>query len=151
MKRLSIIVLSLAGCAPASAATVTAALTMQMSVQSSCIVAALPLDFGTRGVVTRTIGVNTTISVQCTARTPYTLSLDNGLGPGATPSARYMSNGVSTITYQLFRALPDIFWTSFAATGTGAVRVFNVFGRIPAQTTPAPGVYRDTVTVTVTY
>jgi spore coat protein U-like protein len=38
-----------------------------------------------------------------------------------------------------------------AATGNGAAQSYTVFGRIPAQTTPAPGAYTDTVTVTVTY
>jgi spore coat protein U-like protein len=28
---------------------------------------------------------------------------------------------------------------------------FSVFGRIPTQTTPAPGSYADIITVTVTY
>jgi spore coat protein U-like protein len=36
-------------------------------------------------------------------------------------------------------------------TGTGASVNYTVYGRIPPQTTPAPGAYTDTVTVTVTY
>jgi len=38
-----------------------------------------------------------------------------------------------------------------AATGNGASQSYTVYGRVPAQTTPAPGTYTDTVTVTVTY
>jgi spore coat protein U-like protein len=38
-----------------------------------------------------------------------------------------------------------------AATGSGAAQSYTVYGRITAQTTPAPGTYTDTITVTVTY
>ena len=38
-----------------------------------------------------------------------------------------------------------------AGTGNGSGQSYTVYGRIPAQTTPAPGNYADTITVTVTY
>jgi spore coat protein U-like protein len=38
-----------------------------------------------------------------------------------------------------------------SATGNGASQSYTVFGRVPAQTTPAPATYTDTITVTVTY
>jgi spore coat protein U-like protein len=38
-----------------------------------------------------------------------------------------------------------------AATGNGSAQAYTVYGRIPPQTTPAPGTYTDTITVTVTY
>jgi outer membrane usher protein len=38
-----------------------------------------------------------------------------------------------------------------ASTGNGASQPFTVYGRVPPQTTPTPGAYSDTVTVTVTY
>jgi spore coat protein U-like protein len=38
-----------------------------------------------------------------------------------------------------------------AGTGNGASQSYTVYGRAPAQTTPAAGTYTDTVTVTVTY
>jgi spore coat protein U-like protein len=38
-----------------------------------------------------------------------------------------------------------------SGTGNGAGQTITIFGRVPAQTTPAPGTYTDTVTVTVTY
>jgi spore coat protein U-like protein len=38
-----------------------------------------------------------------------------------------------------------------SATGNGAAQTHTVYGRVPAQTTPAPATYSDTVTVTVTY
>jgi spore coat protein U-like protein len=37
------------------------------------------------------------------------------------------------------------------AIGNGASQSYTVYGRVPAQTTPAPAAYTDTITVTVTY
>ncbi|WP_280527698.1 spore coat protein U domain-containing protein [Ciceribacter thiooxidans] len=36
-------------------------------------------------------------------------------------------------------------------TGTGLTENVSVYGRVPAQSTPAPGTYTDTIVVTVTY
>jgi spore coat protein U-like protein len=38
-----------------------------------------------------------------------------------------------------------------AGTGNGSGQVYTVYGQISAQTTPAPGTYNDTITVTITY
>ena len=38
-----------------------------------------------------------------------------------------------------------------SASGSGAAQSYTVYGRVPVQTTPAPGAYTDTITVTVTY
>ncbi|RUY19730.1 spore coat U domain-containing protein, partial [Mesorhizobium sp. M7A.F.Ca.US.001.04.2.1] len=38
-----------------------------------------------------------------------------------------------------------------AGTGNGNVQNLTVYGRVPPQTTPAAGVYTDTVAITVTY
>ncbi|HHI81785.1 MAG TPA: spore coat U domain-containing protein, partial [Rhizobiales bacterium] len=38
-----------------------------------------------------------------------------------------------------------------AGIGNGASQTLTIYGRVPAQTTPAPGTYTDTVTITVTY
>ena len=38
-----------------------------------------------------------------------------------------------------------------AGTGSGLAQSLTVYGRVPAQTTPSPGAYTDTVVVTLTY
>jgi spore coat protein U domain-containing protein, fimbrial subunit CupE1/2/3/6 len=38
-----------------------------------------------------------------------------------------------------------------SATGNGASQNYTVYGRVWTQTTPEPGSYADTITVTVTY
>jgi spore coat protein U-like protein len=87
----------------------------------------------------------------------YTIGLDQGTTTGASISQRLLVNGAATINYNLFTsaAYSTIWGNSGGAlvnsTGNGADQTFTIYGRVPAQTTPAPGTYTDTVTVTVTY
>ena len=82
---------------------------------------------------------------------------DGGLGVGA----RKMKAGSATIGYQLYQdAGRSLVWgdtlTGAGAnvksdTGNGMAQAHTVFGRVPAQTTPAAGTYTDTVVVTIEY
>jgi spore coat protein U-like protein len=66
-------------------------------------------------------------------------------------------NGAATVNYNLYTASNyTTIWGNAGgalvnSTGNGADQLFTIYGRVPAQTTPAPGTYTDTVTVTVTY
>jgi spore coat protein U-like protein len=68
-----------------------------------------------------------------------------------------MTLGAASISYGLYKDVGygqpwgDARGDVVTGTGTGAVEALPVYGIVPAQTTPAPGVYRDTVVVTVTY
>jgi spore coat protein U-like protein len=69
-----------------------------------------------------------------------------------------MSQASQNITYGLYRdsarAQPwgDSAGTNTAAgTGSGLAQTVTVYGRVPAQTTPSPGTYSDTVVVTISY
>jgi spore coat protein U-like protein len=69
------------------------------------------------------------------------------------------SGGGASVGYQLYLdAAHGSAWgdgTSGTATatgtGTGAQQVFTVYGQVPAQTTPAPGSYSDTITATISF
>jgi spore coat protein U-like protein len=154
----------MAGCllpsaVPAFAATSTASFTVQVTIVASCTInSASTLNFGSRGVLTANVDQISAIQVQCTNTTPYTIGLDAGLGTGATVAVRKMTSGGATVNYSLYSdSLRTTVWgttigtDTVAATGNGAAQSYTVFGRVPAQTTPAPGTYTDTVTVTVTY
>ena len=144
---------------PSHAATTTSTFTVQITVTSSCVInSAAMLNFGSQGVITANVDQTTTLSVQCTNTTPYNIGLDVGTGSGATVAARKMTGGGATITYSLYsNAARTTVWgntvgtNTVAATGTGAAQSYTVYGRVPAQTTPAPASYTDTITVTVTY
>src|SRR5947209_8706739 len=141
------------------AATTTTTFTVQMTITTSCtIVSASTLDFGTQGVLTANVDQTSTVQVQCTNTTPYNIGLNAGTGTGATVSNRKMTSGANTVNYSLYsNAGRTTNWgntvctDTVSSTGNGAAQSFTVYGRVPAQTTPAPGAYTDTITVTVTY
>ena len=64
----------------------------------------------------------------------------------------------ATVSYNLYRdAARTQEWgtTVGTNTGTGAgngqIQTIPVYGRVAPQATPAPGVYTDTITITVTF
>jgi spore coat protein U-like protein len=157
----STIILCTLGAAPGfSQTTVNGNLTVQITITAACqINSAGPLNFGSNGVLSTDVDVNTTIVVQCTSGVPFNLGLGPGAGTGATLANRLMTGPSSaTIGYSLYTtAGRTTVWGNTSATnwqpgtGTGAPQNFTVYGRVPPQTTPAAGTYSDTVAVTLTY
>ena len=143
----------------AYAATTTSTFQVQMTITAQCIInSAATLNFGSQGVLSSNVDQSSTLSVQCTNTTPYNIGLDAGTGTGATVAVRKMTSGGNTINYSLYTdASRTTVWgntvgtDTVAATGNGAAQNYTVYGRVPSQTTPAPGAYADTITVTVTY
>jgi spore coat protein U-like protein len=147
------------GAGAASAATATGNLPVQVEIVADCKVQSAPiLDFGSHGVLDSAQNGATTLGIQCTNSTDYIIRLDAGDGTGATIGNRLMTAGGATVSYSIYRdAARTQVWgetdgtNTVAGTGNGAVQTIDVYGQIPAQTTPAPGVYTDTVQVTVSY
>ncbi|MGY3690165.1 spore coat protein U-like protein [Bradyrhizobium sp. USDA 3240] len=144
----------------AHAATATGQFNVTITIQSNCIVqSATDLAFGSQGVLSANVDAQSTISVQCTNTTPYTVGISAGNGAGATVAARLMTGtAAATVTYSVYRdAARSLVWgttigtDTLAGTGTGAPQPITVYGRVPPQSTPAAGGYSDTLTVTVTY
>ena len=144
---------------PSNATTVTSTFTVQMTVTSSCVInSTSTMDFGSQGVLTANVDTTSTLAVQCTNTTPYNIGLDAGTGTGATVAVRKMTNGSKTINYSLYStSARSTVWgntvgtDTVSATGNGASQSYTVYGRVPAQATPAAAAYTDTITVTVTY
>jgi spore coat protein U-like protein len=145
---------------PSSATTTTTTtFTATITLAATCVInSASTLNFGSAGVLTANIDQFSTIAVQCTDTTPYSIGLDAGTGTGATVTVRKLTSGATTVNYTLYSdSLRTTVWgntpptDTVAATGNGASQSYTVYGRVPAQTTPAPGTYTDTVTVTVSY
>lgn len=144
-----------------SAQTTSAQFTVQITIAAACQVnSASNMDFGSHGVLSTNTDATSLITVQCTNSTPFNLALNAGSGgSGATVTNRLMTGtGGATVGYSLYRtAARDTVWgttvgtNTLAGTGTGAAQQFTVYGRVPPQTTPAPGAYTDTVTATITY
>ena len=141
------------------AATATTTMTVQVSITATCTInSASTLNFGTQGVLATNVDQTSTLQLTCTNTTPYNIGLDAGTGTGATVATRKLTSGANTVNYTLYsNSGRTTVWgntvstDTVAGTGNGSGQSYTVYGRIPAQTTPAPGSYTDTITVTVTY
>lgn len=141
----------------AAASTATGTMAVSATVATLCTVTALPLAFGTYSAAQTDAA--TTLAVLCTNGTSYNIGMDAGTGAGATTASRLMTGtSGATLAYALYsNAGRSTNWGStvgtdtLAGTGTGLPQTVNVYGRIAAGQYPAPGIYTDTVTVTLTY
>lgn len=143
----------------ADAATATSSFSVQLTITAQCtIVSTSTLAFGTNGVINANIDQQGGVNVQCTNTTPYNIGLDAGANGGTTTTRLMKGSTNETIQYKLYsNAGRTTNWgntvgtDTVAGTGNGNSQPFTIYGRVPPQTTPTPGVYSDTVTVTVTY
>ena len=136
----------------------SASFTAGAGYSATCSVSAATLSFGSTGVLSAALDGTTSLTTTCSASTPYTIGLDGGNAGASDPTQRKMSYGGTQITYGLYqnaaRSQPweDSTGTNTAAgTGTGSGQPITVYGRVPAQTTPAPGTYSDSIVATLTY
>lgn len=150
----------------AHAATATTTFTVSVTITASCTISATNLAFGTQGALTANVDQTSTITVNCTDTTPYSVGLDNGLNFSGTRRMKDTGAGTTFVSYGLYTdAGRTNAWTTTTSaasctggantcalgTGNGANQNITVYGRIPSQTTPAPATFNDTVTATVTY
>lgn len=152
---------TLAATTAIAASPTTGSFDVQLTIEADCSMASgAVLDFGTRGILGANVDQSTTISITCTNTTDYTIALNAGLHAG-TPgdvSTRRMINGAEDITYNLYSdsGHSDVWGNTVgtdtvAATGTGDAQTYTVYGRVGPQTTPPPGLYEDTITVTMAF
>jgi spore coat protein U-like protein len=144
----------------AYAGTATSTFGVDVTIVAQCLInSASTLSFGgSQGVLSGNVDQTSTIVVQCTDTTTYDIGLDEGTGTGASVATRKLTGSGGTINYRLYsNAGRTTVWgktvstDTVSGTGTGAAQTYTVYGRIPAQTTPAPATYSDTITITVTY
>ena len=127
------------------------------TVAPDCLVTAQDLAFGTVGLLNSPVDAAGRVDVTCTAQTAYNIGLSYGLY-GSGPGRFMQSPAGDQIGYDLYRnAGRTLLWGTLLdgvaqpGAGAGSAQTYPVYGRVPAQTTPPPGVYADTVVVTVTY
>lgn len=147
------------GCLSTAGTSATTSFTASLNVAKDCLVSATNVNFGSHGILSSNVDTTGGVSVTCSPTTPYSVSLGNGQN-GTGPVARRMRKGVGTeyITYGLYRdedrLLPwgdTVPTNTVAGTGNGLARNIPVYARVPPQNTPSPGLYTDTVVITVTY
>lgn len=142
------------------AATTTSTFQVTMTITADCLITSTnTLAFGSSGVIAANVDASANLGVQCTNTTPYNIGLNAGTGSGATVASRKMTGPASAlINYSLYTtAGRTIVWgntvgtDTVAGTGNGSTQTSTIYGRVPAQSTPAAGAYTDTITVTVTF
>jgi spore coat protein U-like protein len=147
--------------APAAhAATATGSLGLSITIAATCSVISAPaINFGTVSAIAANIDQTSTLVVNCSTSTPYSVGLSVGGGTGATVGVRKMMNGTNAVNYTLYRdAARTLLWGDTIGTdvlggqtGNATNQSITIYGRTPAQTVPPPGNYTDTVTVTINY
>lgn len=137
--------------------TATAQFSVTATIVKGCSTSATNLAFGNyTGAVNNS---TSTVSVNCTSGTTYTVSLNPGLATGATVTNRSMTGPASALLhYSLYNnSGRTINWGNtsgtnwMSGTGSGAAQPFTVYGQIPAGQHSTPGSYTDTITVSVAY
>jgi spore coat protein U-like protein len=141
---------------PSGTPAASSSFNVQATVEKECFVTTEPVSFGAHGVLNANVDAEGAVNVRCTPATNYRIRL-NGGAAAAAPTERQMSKGAATITYGLYRndtrdqPWGDTEGTAATGSGNGTEQPHVVYGRVPPQTTPAPGLYTDTVIVTVDY
>lgn len=147
--------------APACTAGSSASFTFQVNatVINDCTISAAPVNFGSNGVLNGTVRATGSLSVRCTNNNAYRITL-NGGSVASDVTARKMkpASGSGRIAYRLSQTLDGPIWGDgtgstavHTGTGTGNTTGVTIYGMVPAQTTPAPGDYSDTVQATIAF
>lgn len=145
-------------CSASLTRSVNATFTVNATIANNCLVVAQNINFGAIGVLNANVDASGQLAVTCTPNTSYAVSLNGGT-TGSPPASRKMSKGSERVTYGLYKdAARSQVWgdpstpgSTVPGTGTGLAQNLAVYGRVPPQPTPSPGLYSDTVVVTITY
>ncbi len=161
--RIALAVGLLATSSLALSATESTTIGVTAEVVDACSVTAAPLAFGQFDTAVNNTDkdASTTIDVTCSNGTAYNVGLDAGGATGATVTSRQMTGGTGTdlLDYALYSDSgrssnwgDTVGTDTIADTGSGALQVKSVYGRVPSGQSSAPtGSYSDTINVTVTF
>lgn len=151
---------------PTISKTTTGTLTVKITINKECKVnpgGEATLDFGSYGVVTNDIDQKSSINVQCTKDTPYSIGLNAGDNPSSSGDvATRRMKGTTANTFVGYQLYADegrqTVWGNTdkkdvvaSKIGDGTVQAYQVYGRVPKSASIVAGTYTDTVTVTVTF
>lgn len=141
-----------------NAKTVSTSTSASANVVATCSVSATNLSFGSSNILAVNLDANSQVSPRCNNGLPYTVALDGGLSGASNPGQRKMRKNAEEISYGLYRDAARLLpWGSTSgtdtasSTGTGNSQTHTVYGRVPPQTTGSPGLYQDTIIVSVIY
>ncbi|MBN3827132.1 spore coat protein U domain-containing protein [Burkholderia sp. Ac-20384] len=146
-------------CASLTASNGTFPFSATANVINNCNISATNVSFGTASVLSGALAATGSITAQCTNGDAWKIALNGGSSGSVTARQMQRSGGGGTIGYGLYTdAARSIAWgdgtggsSTVTGVGTGTSQVVTVYGAVPAQTTPAPGNYSDTITATISF
>lgn len=129
-----------------------------VTVINNCTIAAANITFATQSALTSPVTGTGQLTVQCTNNDAYRISLSGGLLGTVTSRSMTGPTGGS-VSYQLYLdgGYATIWGDGTSGTsqltgvGNGLVQFIPIYARVPSQSTPAAGVYTDTVTATLQF
>jgi spore coat protein U-like protein len=147
------------GCAALTTSAGSFGFMISATVVNNCLINATNIAFTATGVLSSALDASGSITTRCTNGDAYQIALNGGTSGNVAARTMVRSGGGGTVNYQLYTdAGRSQAWgdgsggtTMPTGTGTGNAVVIQVYGRVPAQTTPAPGSYSDTITATISF
>jgi spore coat protein U-like protein len=132
---------------------------VQATIENNCTISATDLNFGERGLLTRSTQARSAVVVQCTRNDAFRISLDGGASGNPADRRMRRGDGGDQVRYQLYvdTAGTRVWGDGTAGTemitgvGTGDRQTVSVYGQIPVQPSVAPGAYGDVITATVMF
>jgi spore coat protein U-like protein len=146
-------------CASLATSNGTFSFTNTATVINNCTITTTNMGFTASGVLKSALSASSSITTRCTNGDSWRIALNGGSSGNVAARQMQRVGGGGAVNYQLYS--DSSFTTAWGdgtggtsmvtGTGTGNQQVISVFGRVPAQTTPQPGSYSDTITATITF
>ncbi|CAN7185071.1 spore coat U domain-containing protein [Trinickia sp. LjRoot230] len=146
-------------CASLTTSNGTLPFSVNATVLNDCFISATNVSFAATGVLDAARGATGSITAQCTNGDAWRIALNGGGSSNVASRSMQRVGGGGAVSYQLYLdAAHTSPWGDGSAgtamatgVGTGNQQVVNVYGLVPAQATPAPGNYSDTITATISF
>lgn len=146
-------------CASLTTTDGTFPFTSSATVVNNCLISATNVSFGTAGVLSSSLTAAGSISARCTNGDAFRISLNGGASGNVAARTLLQQGGGGIVNYQLYTdSAYSVPWGDGTAgtsmvtgTGSGNAQAISVYGQVPAQSTPAPGNYSDTITATIVF
>ena len=134
-------------------------LTVVATITPNCTISATNMTFDPQTIITTDLLAQSALSVKCTNKAPYWVSLDNGQNFEKFGQRAMQSNAGNYIVYDLYSdSARTSRWgetkdmDTLPGKGTAAGQTLPVYGKIPKPTiSPPAGTYTDRITATVNF
>jgi spore coat protein U-like protein len=132
---------------------------VRANVINDCNINVGSLVFPNSGVLASAVRSTSNMSIQCSKNTPYRIAFSGSANGGSMTARKLKNTGTAElVSYRISNTLDGVSLGDgnsgtvlLSGTGDGNVANQTVFGIVPAQTTPSPGDYKDSITATVSF